>query len=131
MYSKLKEATGEDYSYRDEVDVDFYFDDFDISADSVKVNIPFSIEVEYRDWGIKDIQIILNGLLNIAYYIVKGESDDEEEQSVSVELDKLNIEWVSGSSYGISNLDLYINKDGQVNYERTTLYVFYLNKERI
>lgn len=87
-----------------EINVDFE----GVDLDSIKVKIPYELEVEFRDYGIKGIDIYLNDIITVGGY--------------EVDLSKIKIEREDLQCFCLPvNLVLRI-KNG-INYERSYLEV--------
>ena len=114
---ELKEA--ED-TYKNEVEVDVYFlgsgldDKYAKAPDNVELE--FDINVEYRSWGIKDIDVFLRGVLEFEV-VVRSDLPDEEDKEVviPVKIDFIEVDakinWMPGSGYAPA--EIHVGIDGE------------------
>lgn len=81
-----------------------------------KVNISYDIDIEYRDWGIKDISITPRGRVSFDVEIV--DVDDNHVDTIEVLFDfsavNYRIDWLPGAGYAASGLTIDINREGGV-----------------
>ena len=101
------------YGYKDEVDVD---------ASSIRV--PFTVEIEAREWGIKDISIYATSTIVIPLTITEWTEDAntiEREMEISVDLGKLPDEknTYGHGVYTVTDIDLELDEFFQVVYENS------------
>lgn len=81
------------------------------SIEDVNVIVPFNVELEFREWGIKSIIVSLSEKMEIEYI------DNDEEKSVAVDLSKLMVDEVAGHHITIDDITLWLDKDGMVDYK--------------
>lgn len=93
-----------------------------------KVSVPFDLDFEYRSWGLKGIEIILQGNIIVSYTAVNQDTDESQDKEVEVELLDLPIEWAGSNYYGPDSLYLAIKPDGAVDYTRSHITVCYIKK---
>lgn len=89
------------------------------------INIPFIIEQDIRDWGIKETNVIISGLINIPIQINHWgeEKDIEEEKIINVDLEKIRKNMSGGNGMvTITDLDIYLDNNFNVNYELSEMY---------
>jgi hypothetical protein len=88
------------------------------------INIPFIIEQDIRDWGIKETNVIINGLINIPIQINHWgeEKDREEEKVINVDLEKIDKDAQPGKgTIRITDLDIYLDNTFNVDYRNSVL----------
>lgn len=91
------------------------------SADNVYLE--YSLDVESRSWGIKNIDFsMLTESVEIEYETTDG--DDENEGSIIVPLEEMNIEWTAGRVYIPEKLVVELNEDGSL--QDVTLLMYYI-----
>lgn len=90
-----------------------------------KVKVPFSLDLDARPWGIKDILLALSGTVEVSYLIRDLTGEEEKlvkEGTVVVDLAKVPKEKVaSNGQVTLGDLTLALNEDGSVNYENSLI----------
>ena len=124
LHDALNQAGKESELMRQEVEVDINLDGGRYATGN-KVTIPFDIQFEYRSWGIKGAYFTASGKITVIYSEY-DDQDSETEKEVELDLSELKHEWVEGGFYGPEKLMLFLNADGSVDYERSSLDVCYL-----
>ena len=82
-----------------------------------KVDIAYVIALEYKSWGINNIDLVVDPI-SLSY--VREEDGKEIEIVVEPE-----IEWISGKQLIPSDLDVYLEKDGSIR--EATLNVYFID----
>lgn len=96
---------------------------FDITADTVM--IPFAVEIEARNWGIKGMEIYATATIVIELDINEwgDEEDTRSEKSIVLDLSKLPVEKMNRGDgvYTVDSLDIVLNEQFEVNYEASQI----------
>jgi len=134
LLEKVNEQLGEE-DFRSEVDLRVHVKDL---ADGEDANIydvdkkkllTYSIDVEYRSWGIKDISVMPKGVIEFEVEIL--DADDKVVKTLPVKIDfsmvDCSIEWMEGKSYAPSDLEVYLTKDGKI--EEITLSFYFIHQD--
>ncbi len=111
------------YSYNVTVSI------YGINADTQnsKVNVKYSIEIEYASWGIKGIHIIPTGQIQIPVIFYQDDTgiENNQEHIITVDCTQLKVSWTPGRAVVASELAIYlINVNGQVDYNKSYLECF-------
>ncbi len=124
---KLNENYEDEFS--GEVELSLYIrgldDDVDYSGPK-KVDVRFRMEVDYRSWGIKDIDVSLTGPIEFSVEIWHDEDElNAKELNISIPAENVKIGWTKGYHYLLDDLDVEIDgKSGEVtNAELTFNYI--------
>jgi hypothetical protein len=100
--------------------------DSDVDPLRPTVDVKYRIDVDYRSWGIKDINIYAFGPVEVELRHITYDANDmeqENETTITVELDKLQRESVKGDGVWVQAMDLQIDENFQVDYEASFLTV--------
>jgi hypothetical protein len=90
------------------VDLDVTPDgDFEVSSGS-KVHLDYSFNVDWRKWGIKDIELVLS--VDPQFNIMV----DGHDVDVKIPAASLNISWIPGKQYAPVALYVTVDKSGKV-----------------
>jgi hypothetical protein len=97
----IKEA---DDTYQHTVPVEVYLNNSVVGNSKETVN--YRMEIAYRSWGIKDIDVSLINAISVPV----GESN------ITIDFDRIDcqIEWVAGSGYAPESVEVEIDKNGTV-----------------
>lgn len=104
----------EDNSYQLEVPVTIYMTGVDVEAPD-KVLISYDIDIDFRSWGIKDINIFPRKISDFDITIVTWTDDADKESEdvlpISIDLTKIepSIYWTEGSGFAPSALEVHID----------------------
>lgn len=85
-----------------------------------KVSVPFDIQIEYRTWGIKGIDVIPKGKFTFMLTVYKGDDRSvESEKEITVDFSKLDYEKITmnrvkGSGVTITDISVHLDKDANV-----------------
>lgn len=90
-----------------------------------KARIETAIELEFRGYGIKSINLAGVGKIKLALQVM--DSDDQFE--VEVDCSKLKIETVPGNGVYASDLTLWLTQSRAVDYRRSSLTFVCFGKE--
>jgi hypothetical protein len=132
LLEKVNEQLGEE-DFRSEVDLHVHVKDIE---DAEEINIvdkkkilTYTIDVEYRSWGIKDISVMPKGVIEFEVEIL--DADDKVIKTLPVKIDfstvDCSIEWMEGKSYDPSDLEVYLTKDGKI--EEVTLSFYFIHPD--
>ena len=106
--------------YSTNIKVDLYVDNYDDDVEyDESVLLQYKIELEYRSWGIKSMIFIFDKPIKISYTLEDGTSKE-----IEVDLSDAEIEYYEGGATVPSDLDIRIDKEGNVLSK--TLNVYYL-----
>ena len=122
---QVNEQSGEEY--RNSADLNIYFssssDSVDIEAPK-KVDVSFSIETEYRSWGTKGETVTVIKPISISLDIVtlddNGYESSRDEKTITIDIDKIEYEWVEGGGITIQELEVEISQDFEVVNSKAT-----------
>ena len=95
-----------------------------IEVDEVRVE--FKLDLEYRSWGVKAIDIYPQGLVQIA-----GSVDSDEgtrDFGMQIDLSKLTIEYIKGSGITAKVLEIWLDANGKVDYSMSNIVFTYMAK---
>jgi len=77
----------------------------DIELLSHNVIINYDINIEYRSWGIKDIDAVPRGQVELDIQV------DNKSEVITVNLDDVKVYWVAGGAYAPLNLLVFLDED--------------------
>lgn len=115
--------------YRGSLVLDIYKDGFFVD-DVDELGVDFTIEIEHRSWGIKDINMYINGESLVT--CVAEDKNTGEQKDIEFEIDWSKMEkteWVKGGHYSPYGATIYLNADNTVNYKESYVDMTYLSKE--
>ena len=98
-----------------DLSVDMNVDDVEVIAPD-KLHLDYGFNLDWRTWGIKDIEIELN---------VDPQFDvtvDGESIEITVPVASINISWTPGKHYIPSILSVVIDRTGKVNSAELVVY---------
>jgi len=115
-FDKIVES-GDDFSAPIKVHTYVKSADSNRSYNTANTQVQYSIDVDYRSWGIKDISIQLK---DFKISVESEEELDDEgrviDASQSIEVivyaEKVNIDWTAGKSYHPGDLTITIDEKG-------------------
>lgn len=108
MRKLLEQAWDE---YQREVELDFTVDGIDTDVEvASKVLLKYTLEIDYRSWGIRDIVPSFAFPVTITY-LIEGE---EKERTVVVDLKEADISFIEGDAWTPLKLNVRVDKDGKV-----------------
>ena len=113
LYNHLKEADGMN-QYKAQASLSIYFQNknFEVNHDD-EITIPYTLDVDYKDWGISNISIIASSELKVPYVLTNDQGQEQSQEAV-VDLSTAETEWVPAGFYGISELILSITENGGI-----------------
>ncbi len=115
--------------YRGSLVLDIYKDGFFVD-DVDELGVDFTIEIEHRSWGIKEISMRINGTSKVTCMATKRDTDEEVEIEFEIDWSKMEkTEWVKGGHYSPYGARIYLNADNTVNYKESYVDMTYLSKE--
>ncbi len=129
FYNKLKEKSDSLYEYNANVALSIYGSNSDFEMEYEKqVQIPYNLDMDIRDWGIKDIGLLVTATIEIPYtmitYDANGNEADRQEKTLTLDLSTAEIEWVGGGSFGLSELDISLTPEGGIaNAKLVAMYI--------
>ena len=134
LFEKLTEADrAEQTDFNMDVDVTLYvegLEDGEESRVTDKVQLLYSIDIEFRSWGIKDILVVPRGVVEFEVEIVDGDDNLVDTLLVKLDLDNTDIPiiWMSGTGYAPESLEVVINRDGTLTKAELNFYFVDQNK---
>ena len=102
--------------------VDMYVAGKNVDTWDQKIDVAYILEIEFRSWGIKGIELYLTESLTASYI-----DEDGNDKEIVLLPDQIDIEWTAGGIFAPTNLDVYLNEDGTVS--SATLTCSYITKE--
>ena len=119
LIEKTMAINEQEAAYSQEVPLDLHLKGADyVDAPDTIIVLNFEIEVDYRSWGIKDINVSIRGGID-----VEVEAGD---QVIPVKVDFLEvtpkITWVEGSGYVPSDVHVTLNEDFTVESVEVDFY---------
>jgi hypothetical protein len=121
-------GTQDDSSYSADVQVVVYGgnDKYDIEVPQKKLSIPFRIELDIRSWGIKGVDIFVDGTISVSIFL--NDPDTMmlvEEKDIVVDLAKIQKEELDGRGMvTLKGLDLYLDQNLNVDYKSSSLEIY-------
>ena len=93
-----------------------------IEAEQARVY--YTIDIEWRSWGIKSIDIFSRGIIGVEY---STDKDGVVEQSqLQVDMSKVKVDMVKGGSVTAQALEIWLDESGQVDYAKSELVCSYI-----
>ncbi len=121
MHIITKTAQQELYRTQARIDLD-YPSNLNIENYTKQVLVTYSIEAEGRSWGWKTIYVAMQGTANISIEIENLDQNlynHPQVKEIQVDLSQLKHEKVAGDGVYVSQLNIAINPDFSVNYDRS------------
>jgi len=95
------------------------------------VVVNFMLDMEFRSWGLKSIEVIPSGTVNIPLFVrdyatVDDDNDTVREIVVSVDLSKCKVNYTAGDGYGtvaVTGFDLHLTSEWKVDYRFSEVQV--------
>ena len=131
ILEKLTEADSDEFNM--DVDITLYVEGLEDGEEhrvTDKVQLLYSIDVDFRSWGIKDISVIPRGLVEFEVEIVDVEDNLVDTLPVKLDFDDKDIPiiWMSGAGYAPESLEVAINRDGTLTKAELNFYFVDQNK---
>ncbi len=94
---------------------------------NMMVSFKYIIEIEYASWGIKDINVFFKDILQLPAtlnkYDQQGEFISDSEKILLLDMSKLKIDKLEGSGVFVSDLDIELNDNFEVDYNNSSITV--------
>jgi len=127
-FTSLRKLHEQSEDYHAKVKTDFFVEPRGSYASSVYVSVPFNIEIEYRDWGIKNIMLTLSRVVDVDL-VLEDEEGTEKNMTIKVDLGQLPQEWVRGSGYAPIEMSLHMTTEGVIDYKKSYIELMFLKKD--
>jgi len=92
-----------------------------------EVSVVYRIELDWRSWGIKDINVALVDELEFEVEITDLDGNVIDTLSIKVNPNNIKLDWVAGHSYVPESLEVTVDKTGKVLDAKLNIY--YINKD--
>lgn len=119
IYEKLTEEAGassqDEFSY--DVDLDLQVDGLgegEAATGPEKISLTYSIELDWRSWGLKDINVFPRGKVEFEAEIVDVDDNVVDAITVSFDIGDAELNWVEGHSYVPESLEIRVDRSGKV-----------------
>lgn len=112
-----------DNKYSSEVALDLTIKSGDKIEDAShphKIMVHYEIEIEYRSWGIKGVELYVTEPVTIEY-----ETDSGESKSITIEPDRIEVGWEPGAHVAPYQLEVWLEGD---KLKEATLFVSFIDK---
>lgn len=120
--------TAQSQQYQNECTVNFYFVEGQQNKAilNAKTMVTFDIDMDVRNWGIKSIHVLPKKIETISAVMEDYSVDDAPEQTVTIEVDasKLKTQTETGRAITTGELELWLNPDMSVNYDKSEIIVY-------
>ena len=119
---KLNEILNEqaDNDYIVDVNVDIFTFDKNKLIEDTTVNVPFSLSIESRSWGIKSIIPVLSDIITIPYIEEDVTTGETEDKQIQLDLSALPVDYVNGP-LTVQSINIYLDEKGNVDYGKSNL----------
>ena len=130
MFEKLLNEANESYRYEVplHISVDGLEDGEEINAPD-KVELKYDIEIEFRSWGIKDIEVSLRDTVEFEVDVL--DVDDTVVTTIPIKIDFSEVDysfsWMAGAGYAAESLEVRIDREGKLLEVDANFY--YVTKE--
>lgn len=119
IYEKLVEEDGAspESGGSMDVDIELHVDglgDGEAANGPEKVFLYYAIELDWRSWGIKDINVFPKGEVEFEVEIVDVDDNVVDTVNVSIDISDVGISWVQGHSYVPESLMVRIDRSGKL-----------------
>jgi len=118
IYEKLTEDSSEDQPHMDVVlilNVDG-LGDGETAAGPETVPLAYDIEVDWRSWGIKDINVAPRGEIEFEAELI--DVDDNVMDTITINLEfeaiEVDLQWIAGHSYVPESIEIRTDRSGKV-----------------
>lgn len=90
-----------------------------------KAKVKFDIDIEYRSWGIKRIDLIVSEIEPVSVILLEP-IDMKPSKTLSVYIDpsKIEKEVKNSQIVTVASLDLYIDINGKIDYSASSLEIY-------
>jgi len=109
LLNRLRAVNESDKHYRAKVDVDLHVEGVEIESVS-DVVIEYELNFESRDWGVKDVDLMLFGNTEIEFQI----AGEKAPITIQMHLSDASVSWVAGHRYAPQSVSIVATKDGQI-----------------
>jgi hypothetical protein len=120
IFENIQKINEQEDSYRHRVELSVHFkspvdDDYDVDV-SKDVELVYDIEVDYRSWGIKDINVTPRSMDEFEVVIRSIQTAKEEDVSVKVDFDEVtpSIFWLEGRGVAPAEVHVTLGEDNKV-----------------
>jgi hypothetical protein len=103
--------------FSENVSVEVYDRNNQYEVMTQKVRVTYLIDVEFRNFGIKSIDIFPQGTVQIMISPINS----REEKTINVDLAQLKVDKVHGSGVFAESLELWLLPDGNVDYKNSVI----------
>lgn len=111
-----------DNLFHQQVNVEIYGHGHEyIEAISKKVNISYYIEVDYRSYGIKSIEVAGSGMVEIHASIENEVTSQIQQFVVIADCSKLKIDKTQGSGVYPISINIWLDQNRQVDYSNSNI----------
>ena len=94
------------------------------------LGVDFTIEIEHRECGIKDINMYITGNSKVTCIEENNETNDKKDLEFEIDWSEMEkIEWNKGNNYSPDRATIYLNADNTVDYKESYVEMTYLSKE--
>ena len=96
-----------------------------------EVYVYFTIDMDVREWGINELNLVPYGTVDVNYTVVHETGDPmqegtEEHKSVQVDLTQIKPELAEGRVFTLNDLSICINPDGTIDYGRSNITSYFI-----
>lgn len=118
-------------SYSNECNVSFYLSDQtpnkeNLDAGRSKTWVNFTIEMDARSWGIKGFVFHITKIADVTMQLIEyvGDKDLTKDIDIQIDASRLQQTFSSGHALTTDDLDLWLNPDFTVDYEKSSIGIF-------
>jgi hypothetical protein len=87
-----------------------------------KVNVRFSIDMEHRSWGIREVTVMP---LQISAFSVSLNVGEGNTVDINLDVSQLRVTKLPPRNYiGVGPIEVFIDEDGKVDYGQSFIQVF-------
>jgi len=103
--------------YESLTNIELYVDGADIASQPRQVLLTYDIEVEWRSWGIKGINVSPTGVIEFDVEML-----DVDTLNICIDMRDVEIYWVKGHSYVPESLMVRVDKSGKLLEAELSFY---------
>jgi hypothetical protein len=116
-------------TYRGVITLDVYKEGFFID-DVNGLGVDFTIEIEHREWGVKDINMHITGKSLVTCIAEDKQTGEQKDLEFEIDWSQMEkVEWNKGGHYSPDSATIYLNADNTVDYKKSYVDMTFLSKE--
>ena len=119
LIGKIQEQVGNENEFTTNINLNLTREKTPIDEYPEEVRVTFRIDTDWKDWGLKSLDMFFVKPLEVDYYL-----EDDTKKSFTLDLNNIDQTFIRGGGFTPDYVDVHLNEDGSLYYANLVISKF-------